>query len=736
MDPHTTDRPDAPESRGLFAVLRRRLGLILAGGAAGLALGLAYAFVATPLFQSNAQVLVVQKRPEAIPGAAAAASPHEDYLATQQGLVKSPLVLQRAVDKHHLAGLRSFAAEKEEPLAVLMRNLTVSRSKDPSGGVSNILVLSYKGPVAEECSQILDAVLESYQEVLAEAYQQGTATTVELIRKAHDVLRQELSQKEAGYAEFRRQAPLFGGGRDGVNPRQERLTGIDVKRTELLLQKAELQSRLDALVKAEKEGRSREALLAMAADYVRRPVTPQPGLDAVRTVQEALAPLVQQEQDLRQRYGPNHPEVKAVRNRIEATRDLLTRPTAAFGPAAPGTTPERKDASLSDPVGWYTEHLRQQIDQVDSAEKMLSGIYKDEQEEARQLGVYQVQDEMMRADIARTQLLYENVVKQLKEADLILELGGYDAKVIAAPGSGGVKKVEPNAIVLAAITGLLCVLGGAGLGFLGEVLDRGYRSAAEVRRDLGAPVLGVVPLAGHPRAVGGVKLHASLATLNRPQSAEAEAYRDLRMALAFGARGKGQQVIQVTSPRPGEGATTLAANLAVALAQSGRRVALVDANLRDPRVQELFALAPVNGHAKSNGAPHGPEAGLASLLKGDGEFSEAVLDSGVDRLSILPAGSLGTGGPQPGELLESPRLEELLTWLREWNHVVIVDTPALLAGTDARVVAPRVDGVLLNLRLGRDVRARAARARELLSHVPAKLLGVVLTGAGKVGAAL
>src|SRR5207249_3222500 len=97
-------------------------------------------------------------------------SSQEDALTTQQGLLKSPLILQRAIQKRELTTLRTFDVEKEDALAVLMRNLSASRSKDPSGGVSNILIVSFRGPVPDDCNKILEAVLEAYREVLDETY--------------------------------------------------------------------------------------------------------------------------------------------------------------------------------------------------------------------------------------------------------------------------------------------------------------------------------------------------------------------------------------------------------------------------------------------------------------------------------------------------------------------------------------------------------------------------------------
>jgi succinoglycan biosynthesis transport protein ExoP len=200
-----------------------------------------------------------------------------------------------------------------------------------------------------------------------------------------------------------------------------------------------------------------------------------------------------------------------------------------------------------------------------------------------------------------------------------------------------------------------------------------------------------------------------LCTYYRPRSLEAEAFRSLRTALYFSALGEGCKVIQITSPNAQEGKSTLAANLAVSIAQSGKRVVLVDADLRTPQVHKMLGLA--------------ASAGLASVLAGAAEPNDAVLPSSIPGLSVLACGPVP---PNPAELLTSPAFKDLLDLLRDRSDFVIVDTPPLLAVTDASVVASRVDGVLLTLRLSRSSQPAAAGAAQALAAVGAPLLGVIV----------
>jgi capsular exopolysaccharide synthesis family protein len=185
----------------------------------------------------------------------------------------------------------------------------------------------------------------------------------------------------------------------------------------------------------------------------------------------------------------------------------------------------------------------------------------------------------------------------------------------------------------------------------------------------------------------------------------------LRTSLFCGSAGQGRRVIQVTSPNRQDGKSMLAANLAVAIAQAGQRVVLVDTNLRMPKLDRFFGL------------PAGP--GLVGVLAGSIEPSEALQPSGLPGLSILAAGAVPGN---PAEMLTSRAFADLLGWLREQADFVILDSPSLLGVADAAVVAARADGVLLTLRLDCDTRSDAERAMQRLTTVGAHVLGVVLNG--------
>lgn len=202
----------------------------------------------------------------------------------------------------------------------------------------------------------------------------------------------------------------------------------------------------------------------------------------------------------------------------------------------------------------------------------------------------------------------------------------------------------------------------------------------------------------------------SLITLANPRSPAAEAYRTLRTNLMFSSLDKPLTTLVVTSPAPDEGKSTTLANLAVTLAQGGRRTLLVDCDLRRPSQHEIWGL------------PN--SQGLTSLVL-DGDDPK-LAQVGIENLWLLPSGPLP---PNPADLLGSRRMDEAIAALKARADIVLFDAPPVVAVTDAALLASKLDGVLLVVSAGRTRREHAERARELLEKINVRIVGAVLTNA-------
>ena len=256
----------------------------------------------------------------------------------------------------------------------------------------------------------------------------------------------------------------------------------------------------------------------------------------------------------------------------------------------------------------------------------------------------------------------------------------------------------------------------AGFALLREFRDTTVKTVDEIRKRFQLPILGGIPLFNSTKLTADVppehrRLHPSLCYFHSPGSIAAEAFRSVRTAINLYADADHSMVVQVSSPEPSDGKTTFTANLAMSLAQSGKKVLLIDADLRRPTVGALF------------GAEH--EFGLSDVLGGDLLLVNAVQETPMETLAILTAGALPTN---PAELLSSQRLHGLIAEAREVFDIVLVDSPPLLAVSDPCIVAPHTDGLLLVMRLAKTTRSVAKRAHEILETHGINVLGVIANG--------
>ncbi len=201
----------------------------------------------------------------------------------------------------------------------------------------------------------------------------------------------------------------------------------------------------------------------------------------------------------------------------------------------------------------------------------------------------------------------------------------------------------------------------------------------------------------------------NLITLSNPRSPISESYRSLRTNIDYSAIDEKIQVIMVSSAGPGEGKTTTITNLAITYAQSERKVILIDADLRKPTAHHNFSI--------SN------RWGLSSVLSQQCTLEESIQSSSVPGLDVITSGTIP---PNPAEMLGSNRMNAVIQQLRDMYDIILIDTPPLLAVTDAQIVATKSDGAIMVVDQGRVKRDIAKKAIQNLQTVNARILGVVL----------
>jgi succinoglycan biosynthesis transport protein ExoP len=303
--------------------------------------------------------------------------------------------------------------------------------------------------------------------------------------------------------------------------------------------------------------------------------------------------------------------------------------------------------------------------------------------------------------------LYGQLAQTLQQLRLAEQLVTGAGSVVASAEPDPVP-VSPNPVRNGAIGLVLGLVSGVGLAFLAENLDAKVRSANQAGELYGGPVL--AEIAAETFEQGEQR---RLTVLTHSASPAAEGYRGLRNSLNFINFEHSVKKILVSSAVPGEGKSTVAANLAVVLAEAGWNVVLVVCDFRQPTIDHFFDLT--------------GKIGLSEVLAGAKKYEEALQKptQGPDRLTVITSGAMP---PNPSELLGSASMQRLLTALTESHDYVILDTPPVLAVADAAAVARLADGALMVARLGVSTRDATQKAREQLDKVGANLLGVVVLG--------
>ena len=313
---------------------------------------------------------------------------------------------------------------------------------------------------------------------------------------------------------------------------------------------------------------------------------------------------------------------------------------------------------------------------------------------------------------------YKYLLAQLEAARILsATIAPYVQVVEPAGPAGPIGMRLRQKLVIGLFVGLFLGILGA---FLLEYLDQTIKTSADIERALEVPVLGMIPL--EPRSAlapasgnGRRRANLPLVSLMSADNPASEAYRTLRTNVTFvNAEQRQLKLIVVTSPGPGEGKSTTAANLAITLAQQGAPTLLVDADLRRPLVHRAFNLV--------------QEPGLTDVLVGTAQLREAIRPNVLPKLDVLPAGALP---PNPSELLGSEPMRRLLETVRGQYETIIFDSPPTLAVTDATVLGAEADAVILVVRAGETEEVAAQRAVAQLKRVQARVAGVVLNGLQK-----
>jgi capsular exopolysaccharide synthesis family protein len=401
----------------------------------------------------------------------------------------------------------------------------------------------------------------------------------------------------------------------------------------------------------------------------------------VQQLKANVAQFQREYSQLSEKLGDKHP-------------DLVTAKTAL-------TTAEAK---LQAEVGRVVQSVKNEYLAAESQERSLVAALEDQKREALLLNRKSIEYGSLQREAQTGQEMFETLLQRAKEVGLSSELKNTNITVVdkAEVPRSPLPTERGRTMLIALMLGLTLAFG---IAFSLEYLDNRLKTPDEIKYYLGVPALGMIPAVGGKRGA-----HAATPLINTPTDATfAEAIRALRTSVVFSCAGDGARTVVVTSPGPGEGKTLVSCNLAMALAQAGQRVLLIDADMRLPRVHQVY--------------DQPAEPGLSNLIVGGVKASEVVRKGGVDHLWILSAGRVP---PNPAELLSSTRFRGFLDTVSSHFDWILIDSPPVLAVTDAMVVANIATGVVLVVGAEQTSRGSAQTALEQLRSAHARVLGAVL----------
>jgi succinoglycan biosynthesis transport protein ExoP len=398
---------------------------------------------------------------------------------------------------------------------------------------------------------------------------------------------------------------------------------------------------------------------------------------AVQSLRVRLADLQRERVTLNERYGEKHPSVIQNGNAIEDTT-------------------KHYQAALASAV----QSIRNDYETAVSLERRLASALEDSKGAAMDLNRKSVSYTVLEREAQSARQIYEALLQRQNELQIVSNSGGNNVRLMdraVVPGAPYTPDIRRN-FMMGALAGFLLALG---LVISIDYLDDTVKTPEDITRRLKLPFLGLIPaVRGNMRPLLSDEVPHEFG----------EAFRALRTSLVFSSGSEGTRVIAITSAQPVEGKTTTACNMAIALAYGGSRVLLIDADMRRPSVSRTLGMENT--------------IGLSHLLTGQATPRQTIRRTNVQNLWVMTA---GITPPNPSELLASDRMKTLIANLQgapfDW---VLIDTPPVLAVTDAVIIAPWVSGVVIVIGSEMTQRRLAERAVETLMTSRPHVLGAVL----------
>ncbi len=647
----------------LIRVLRRSVWLMAAVVAASLATALAYNRFSTPYYEARARVLVEPNSQDVAPFRLSTQDQGRvDYFVTQFEVLRSRSLARKTLERLDL--LSADRGIQSTQVNQFLAGLTVLPVRSDMGE-SRVINLTVQSEDPERAMRLVNGLAQTYVEQNLDTRRQGSLDASESLNQRLAELKRLANASEKALQQYREKQNSVAMG-DQQNVVVQRLAQLNASATTARLERLDKQAVYQQLTAIQQSGSPLDTFSPILTNSF------------IQGLKSEIAALRKEQAQLADRLGDLHPDLIKVNTAI--------------------ANAERR---LNDEMMKIVEGIRNDYEAAQDKERRMTAALEGQKRELLALNQQSIEFGELQRDAASTQQMFEAVRQRVKETELGSELQSNNARVLDAaevPRSPVWPRKQLNLIIALLGGGFLAV----GLAFGVEYANPRITRADDIAQALGLPLLGAVP------QVRGWE--------NRPVSLDAlppsfqEALRSIRTRIFLSPLVAGRS-IAVTSSIAGEGKSMVASNLAASMARGGRRVLLVDADLRRPQLHRTF------------NTPRSP--GLSEVLRGEVKVDAASVESALPGLFILPAGvSVGSS-----DLLDNERLRVLIQGFSQLFDIVVLDSPPVLAVADAAIIANAASSVVFVVGSGTTTREAARVAIDRLTGVQAQVVGVVLNKA-------
>jgi succinoglycan biosynthesis transport protein ExoP len=676
--PHRRQAADLLPQQNLLLILWRGRWIVLLCSVLSVGAALYYLSRQTSIFSSTSRILVENDSPRIMNNEARGPAVSGNYLRTQCELLRSAKILSPVAERPELRSMRTFAGASN-PLGVLKAGMTAEVGRN-----DDLITVSFESPYPADAAAVVTAVVDSYKQYHLSKKRSSTDVVLNILTTAKPKADADLKELQQKMQAFKQSHPNLSYTGEKGNMVLDELSKLRDALATVRLQGLEARGEL-------------EAAKAMAFDPARmeqwlRLQQGGPG----GALQTELERLEVELAPLRGNALPGHSSVKAMETRIEELRKKIAE-------------------QAQENFAAYLAALEQRVTTAARKEAELDKSFGEQQKQAVALNSDSTVYSVMESEAKRLERFCEQLGNRIEEVKITESAEPITITLLeqARPGLVPIRPKRSTVLFQALMLGLVV---GSGLAYLRDFMDQRLASADEIQGRLGLNILGVLPhMSGRETAsVRGMKVQLD------PMSDVAEAYRTVRTAIYFGAPEGKTKTILVTSPSPGDGKSTTASNVAIAMAQAGRRVLLIDCDFRKPMQHRVFGLE--------------DGAGLSNLLALRVRINDAVKSTSTPGLYLLPCGPIPAN---PSELLSSENFALLLSKLQDKFHHIVIDSPPVMPVADARILGAFCDMTVLVLRAGKSTRRMSVQACDSLLSVGSRILGVVVNdvprGRGRYG---